>query len=202
MVFLEKILDTKLLIMRIISGNFKGKKIFLPTSVKTRPLKDMVKESIFNLILHSKKIDIKIINSNILDLFSGSGSFGLECVSRGAKKVIFVENYFDTLKILKKNINALKSLDACEIIEKNCFSFLEKNLKLNIKFDLIFLDPPYKEKKINILLEKIKDLKILKNNGIIIIHRHKKDRMKITEKFKVLDERDYGISKIFIGNFY
>ena len=188
--------------MRIISGNFKGKKIFFPSSIKTRPLKDMVKESIFNLILHSKKINLKITNSNILDLFSGSGSFGLECISRGAKKVIFVENYFETLKVLKKNIYTLKSQEYCEIIEKDCFSFLDKSLKFDIKFELIFIDPPYKEKKINILLEKIKDNKILKNNGVLIIHRHKKDSVKITEKFQVFDERNYGISKIFFGNFY
>ncbi len=71
-----------------------------------------------------------------------------------------------------------------------------------MKFELIFIDPPYKEKKINILLEKIKDNKILKKNGVLIIHRHKKDSVKITEKFQVFDERNYGISKIFFGNFY
>jgi len=84
--------------MRIISGNFKGKKISLPDDKHTRPLRDMVKESIFNLIEHSNKINSKINDSIILDLFSGSGSFGLECISRGAKKVIFIENYFETLK--------------------------------------------------------------------------------------------------------
>ena len=188
--------------MRIIGGKYKGKKIFLPKDKETRPLRDMVKESIFNLLRHSNKINLNITNSNILDLFSGSGSFGLECISRGAKKVIFVENYFETLKVLKKNINALKSQDKCEIIEKDCFGFLDKNLKFDIKFELIFIDPPYKEAKINILLEKIKDNKILKNNGVLIIHRHKKDSVKITEKFQVFDERDYGISKIFFGNFY
>ena len=88
--------------MRIISGNFKGKKIIFPKNKKTRPLRDIVKESIFNLIENSNKFNIKIQNSNILDLFSGSGSFGLECISRGAKKVTFVENNFDTLMVLKK----------------------------------------------------------------------------------------------------
>ena len=94
--------------MRIISGNFKGKKIFLPPDRNTRPLRDMVKESIFNLIQHSNKIDIKINHSNILDLFSGTGSFGLECLSRGAKNVIFVENYSQILKILKKKYQITK----------------------------------------------------------------------------------------------
>ena len=79
--------------MRIISGKFKGKKINLPIDKKTRPLRDLVKESLFNVIEHSNKININIKNSVILDLFSGSGSFGLEALSRGAKKCLFVENY-------------------------------------------------------------------------------------------------------------
>ncbi len=77
--------------MRIIGGNYKGKKLFLPNDRKTRPLKDLVKESIFNLIQHSNKINLKIENSIVLDLFAGIGSFGIECLSRGAKKVIFLK---------------------------------------------------------------------------------------------------------------
>ena len=79
--------------MRIISGIFKGKKILQPKDQKTRPLKDLTKESIFNIIEHSKKFKVELKNSIILDLFSGTGSFGIECLSRNAKKVIFVENY-------------------------------------------------------------------------------------------------------------
>ena len=79
--------------MRIIGGNYRGKKIDLPIDKMTRPLRDMVKESVFNLIEHSNKFKIEIQNSKILDLFAGSGSFGLECISRGAKKVVFLENY-------------------------------------------------------------------------------------------------------------
>ena len=77
--------------MRIISGNFKGKKILSPKDNLTRPLKDLVKESIFNIINHSNKFKIKIEGSVILDLFSGSGSFGIECISREAKKVILLK---------------------------------------------------------------------------------------------------------------
>ena len=78
--------------MRIISGKYKGKKIFQPTDEATRPLKDLTKESIFNIIQHSNLIRNKIENSNILDLFSGVGSFGLESISRGASNIIFYEN--------------------------------------------------------------------------------------------------------------
>ena len=86
--------------MRIISGIFKGKKILDPKDIKTRPLKDLTKESIFNIINHSKKFNINLKESVILDLFSGVGSFGIECLSREAQKVIFVENYNGVLPIL------------------------------------------------------------------------------------------------------
>ena len=88
--------------MRIIGGKNKGKKIYLPSNKNTRPLRDLVKESIFNLIEHSNKFNTSILNSKVLDLFSGTGSFGLECLSRGAKFITFVENYPYALNILKK----------------------------------------------------------------------------------------------------
>ena len=88
--------------MRIISGLFKGKKILEPKDNKTRPLKDLTKESIFNIIRHSNKFEISLTNSYILDLFSGVGSFGIECLSRGVKKVIFIENYIGVTPLLKK----------------------------------------------------------------------------------------------------
>ena len=77
--------------MRIISGIAKGKKLLTPTDKKTRPLKDMVREAIFNIIKHSNLIDLEIDQCKILDLFSGVGSFGLEAISRGAKEVVFFE---------------------------------------------------------------------------------------------------------------
>lgn len=186
--------------MRIIAGNFKGKKIFYPEDKETRPLRDMVKESIFNLIENSNKYNLKIDSSNILDLFSGSGSFGLECMSRGAKKVFFFENYPQTLKVLKKNILELKLSEKCKIFEKNCLNFNEYENITDEKFDIIFIDPPYKEKNINLLIERILNKEILNDNGIIIIHRHKKDDVIISGRFKTLDTRLYGISKIVIGH--
>ena len=113
--------------MRIIGGKNKGKKIILPVDKNTRPLRDMVKESIFNLIEHSNKFNISISNSVVLDLFSGSGSFGLECLSRGAKFITFVENYVHALGILKKNISMMNAMPFSEIIENNCFECLKQN---------------------------------------------------------------------------
>ena len=186
--------------MRIIGGNYRGKKITLPEDKKTRPLKDIVKESIFNLIEHSNKFKIEIKNSLVLDLFAGSGSFGLECISRGAKKVVFIENYSKILNILKRNINSINATKNTNIIEKNCFDYLLENNQFQKKFNLIFLDPPYKEKRINVLIDKIKENEFLKDDGIIIVHRHKKNNLIISKKIDILDERIYGISKITIAN--
>ena len=182
--------------MRIISGLFKGKKILSPIDLQTRPLKDLVKESIFNIINHSPKLLINIQNSTILDLFSGVGSFGLECLSRGSEHVTFFENYDGVLPILKKNLTSLKLNKNYEILESDVYS---DNIlsNLNSKFDIIFLDPPFRNKELNKLLLKLKNFEVLNKNGIIIIHRHKDENDNFSENFKVVEEKKYGISKIF-----
>ena len=185
--------------MRIISGNFKGKKILLPKDKLTRPLKDLTKESIFNILKHSKLLNIELESSNVLDLFSGVGSFGLECLSRGAKNVTFMESYTDVLSVLKKNINNLNQQNQTKVIEKDIFA--ENTLKLlNDKFDIIFMDPPYKEKKLFFLLNVITELELLNNGGVIIIHRHKKEEDDLPKEFNLILEKNYGISKIIFGN--
>ena len=186
--------------MRIISGTFRGKKILEPKDDKTRPLKDLTKESIFNIINHSKKFKINLENSNILDLFSGVGSFGIECLSRRAKKVIFIENYNGVLPILKKNLANLKLINNYHIIEKDIY---DKKLffKQENKFDIIFLDPPFKDKNLDQILLNIKDNKILDKNGIIIVHRHKSEEDILPKNFKIIEKKKYGISKIiFLSN--
>ena len=182
--------------MRIISGSFRGKKIYQPMNDKTRPLKDLVKESIFNIINHSKKFKIDLENANILDMFSGVGSFGIECLSRGVQEVVFVENYQGVIPILKKNLLNLKSVDNYKIIEKDIYNN-NKIINFNIQFDLIFLDPPFKDKNLSIIFRKIKNENLLKENGIIILHRHKDEKDIFLEDFNIIEEKKYGISRIF-----
>ena len=186
--------------MRIISGKLKGKKILLPKDRLTRPLRDLVKESIFNLLKHSNKFNLSILNTKVLDLFSGSGSFGFEIISRGAEKVTFVENYLPAYEILSKNITNLKCEDSSELLNDNCFNYIERLNKKEFKFDLIFLDPPFKENKINSLIESIKKKELLNIDGIIILHRHKKDDVILTKHLNIIEQRSYGISKIIFGN--
>ena len=181
--------------MRIISGSFKGKKFLEPKDKQTRPLKDLTKESIFNVITHSNKFKIDFNNSTILDLFSGIGSFGLECLSRGAKKVFFIENYEPVIKILEDNIKNIAKDKDCEILKIDFFNFI-KNNSFKEDIDLIFLDPPFKNESTLEMFEAIYKKNILKKNGLIIIHRHKKSKEIISEKFREIENRTYGISNI------
>ena len=182
--------------MRIIAGELKGKKLLIPLDKSTRPLKDMVRESIFNILDHSSKVSAKINNSKVLDLFSGTGSFGIECLSRGAKNVIFFENYINSLKILKQNILKLKLENKCNIYNFSAYDLENSNFETEI-FDIIFLDPPFRYKEIKNLIDQIKKIRIANFNTLLIIHRNKKSVDKISQFLNVLEEKNYGLSKIF-----
>ena len=134
--------------MRIISGKLKGYTLHLPVDDKTRPLKDMARESIFNLLSHSNKISVQLKNSNVLDLYAGTGSFGLECLSREAAGVFFVENEKSAFEILKKNIHKLKMEKRTKVSLNGVFEELEKLKKKALRFDLIFCDPPFKNTEV------------------------------------------------------
>ena len=186
--------------MRIISGYLRGRNISQPKNFLTRPLKDLTKESVFNILKHSNLFTVNLEKSEILDLFSGVGSFGLECISRGAKNITFCENYPEAIKILKKNIINLDCKEKTKIITENIFNIKNISYFKNKKFEVIFLDPPYKEKNLTNLLDDIISLKLLKKNGVIIIHRHKKEEETYPKKFKILNIKKYGISKIIFGS--
>tara|TARA_B100001123_G_C15268099_1_gene1009224 strand:+ start:475 stop:1041 length:567 start_codon:yes stop_codon:yes gene_type:complete len=186
--------------MRIIAGKHKGTTLYLPVNKITRPLKDRVRESIFNLLTHSNQINFKFKNSNILDLYAGSGSFGLECLSRNAKKVSFVEKEKDAIEILKKNIKKIKVKNV-DVFFDDIFSLVKKGNIFNSKFDLIFCDPPFKFLDLDILIQKISNNDLLQKKGILVLHRNKNTKEKLPLYFKTIDERIYGISKITFGKF-
>ena len=167
--------------MRIIAAKFKGTSIYGSKDKKIRPLKDMVRESIFNFLAHSNKISFQIQHANVLDLYSGTGSFGLECLSRGAAESIFIEREKEAVKILEKNIQKLMVKDVTKIISDDVFDVIKKydnafsNKLPDIKLDLIFCDPPFKDTIINDLIKLIISKNILKKNGIIDIKTLKKN---------------------------
>ena len=185
--------------MRIIGGKFKNKKLLFPKNLKTRPLKDSVRENIFNILNHSNKIGINIKDSSILDLYAGTGSFGLECLSREASKVVFVENDQDALKDLKKNIKNLNSINNTILITKDVLEFTKSSAvdEYKEKFNIIFLDPPYKNKEFLELIKIIKIDKLYNDKHLIIIHREIRSEDKIENFINVIEKRVYGRSEIF-----
>ena len=185
--------------MRIIAGKLKGFSLNMPKNKNTRPLKDRVRESIFNLLNHSSKILLKLEQSNVLDLYSGVGSFGLECISREAGKVCFIEKRKDVVQILEKNIEKLKVKNKTKIFLDDIFELFNKDNIFESKFDLIFCDPPFKDTNIKKLIELIFYKNLLKKNGLIILHRNKATKEKLPDCFKIIEERIYGISKITFG---
>ena len=185
--------------MRIISGKLKGKSIAFVKTATTRPLKDSVKENIFNVIAHSNLININLKDSNILDLYSGIGSFGLECISRGAKKVTFVELNKNVAEILSKNLLNLSIIHKAKVITKKVIDFL--NEKQSKKFDIFFLDPPFSDNDFMEELKLIKKMKIYKNNHVVIIHREKRSLDNFTKLLEPLIIKEYGRSKIIFSKF-
>lgn len=185
--------------MRIISGNLKGKKLLFIRSSKTRPLKDSVKENIFNILIHSKILKVSVERSRILDLYSGIGSFGLECISRDAKKVTFIEHDPNAIKILKKNLDTLPISGQAELIQNKLenVDFLDKHKKFNI----FFFDPPYMMSNFTESLKFIKNKCIHENDHIVVIHREKKREEILDQHLKQIIEKKYGRSKIIFGMF-
>ena len=185
--------------MRVISGSLKGRLIDFLKNDKTRPLKDNVKENIFNIIKHSRLINLNIENSKVLDLYSGIGSFGIECVSRGAKKVTFIERDINALKILKRNLTTLTILNKTKIYSNDIENILIK--KKDKKFNIFFFDPPFKDLKFMNNIKLIKENKLFQNEHIVIIHRERKTVDNFENFLRIIETKNYGRSKIIFGLF-
>lgn len=172
--------------MRIISGFYKGKKIDGFDINGTRPTKDRVKESLMAMI------QSKIRNSVVLDLFAGSGSLGIEALSNGADICYFIDNSKDIVNILKKNLIGINN---SVLITKDYKDVLTEFKYKNIKFDIIFLDPPYHLNILNNSIKMIEDYKLLNKNGIIVCEFEEEVPYSI---YNVIKEKKYGKTNIII----
>lgn len=182
--------------MRVISGKARGTKLSSIESLSTRPTLDRVKESLFNII----QSDLK--GAVVLDLFAGSGQLGIEALSRGADKAYLCDINRDAAKMIKQNLEKTKLKDKAVVINEDYKKAL-RTLNTNEKFDIIFIDPPYKE---DIAVDSIIDIiheSRLKENGIMIIETDEIERdlreINKIENIKIIDQRKYGrASLIFI----
>lgn len=179
--------------LRIIAGKYRSIKLKQPPINITRSTTDRVRESIFNIIQND------IENSIVLDGFSGSGAMALESISRGSSKAICIEKNKKAFDIIVENVTKLK-INNVDVFNTDFISYLTN--KKNIQFDLIFLDPPYKE--INLLTESLKLIKeknLLKKYGKIIIETSLDTIIKLPYGLMISNERIYGQTKIsFVVN--
>ncbi len=171
--------------MRVISGKYKGKLLDGFDLEGTRPTKDRVKESVFGSIQN------KVKNSIFLDLFAGSGSIGIEALSNGSSKCYFVENG-DILKILNNN---LKGIDNSIVVNKDYLYALDFFKNKNIKFDIIYIDPPYHLGLMNRAIKYIEDNNLLNEDGIIICEYEEESPMC---NYQLIKEKRFGKTNIKI----
>jgi 16S rRNA (guanine966-N2)-methyltransferase len=165
--------------MRIISGKFKGRLINVPDSKFIRPMTDRVRETLFNLL--NNRIDFNGIK--VLDIYSGSGALGLECLSRGAKEVHFIENNFSIYKNLRKNLELLNTEDYVKVFKTDALKFADSFSDLN--YDLILADPPFFKDDIYKVVDRILANKYLSEDGIMIIERSVQTKNKDIENFGI-----------------
>jgi len=168
--------------MRVISGTARGTKLKTIENYNTRPTLDRIKETLFNMI------SVDICDSEFLDLFSGSGSIGIEALSRGAKKVVLVENNRECLGVIRENIDKTKLNENAVIKQKDVIDYLTETTD---KFDIIFLDPPYSKGYNDKVLKIIDERKILKESGFIVVERDSSDEIDEKYNFNVYKEKKF-----------
>jgi 16S rRNA (guanine966-N2)-methyltransferase len=176
--------------MRIIAGQWKGLKLEGGKNIEVRPLTDRIKESVFGILGDS------VIDANMLDLFAGSGSFGIEALSRGAAQITFCEKIPAVANQIKKNLIKTKcEEEKYQIVISDVFKILPHLFNRNLIFDIIFVDPPFRDQINQSFLTSLSEFNLLKRKGILIYRHHKKEL--VEEKndfFEVYRSKKYGDS--------
>lgn len=175
--------------MRIISGYLRGSKLFTLEGLNTRPTLDRVKEALFS------KIHYDLEDATVLDLFSGSGALALESVSRGAKKAYLCDSSREAIKIIKQNIDKTRTYEKTIVLNCDYKKALEKFTKEKIKFDFVFLDPPYLSDYAEDAAKIILDNDLLSENGLIILETDNKEKVTQNlerELIKINEVKKYG----------
>ncbi|WGN89407.1 16S rRNA (guanine(966)-N(2))-methyltransferase RsmD [Ligilactobacillus faecis] len=177
--------------MRIVAGDYGGRRLKAVPGMKTRPTTDKVKEAMFNII--GPYFD----GGEVLDLFAGSGGLSIEAVSRGAKKATLIDRQYQAIKTIKENIAVTKETERFEVLKGDANKMVLKLAKAKRSFDYIFLDPPYKEQQIIELMQKLSDLALLNADALIICETDQ--QAKLPEElpdFTFIKQADYGITEL------
>jgi len=172
--------------MKIISGSLKGKKLYSIPGISTRPTAARVRESIFNICSPI------IQNTVVLDLFAGTGAFGIEAMSRGADTAVFIDVSIQAINTIKKNISACKLQSKTRLIKWNILKNLNCLETIQKKINLVFMDPPYNTKAIIPTLNNLQQSGVLNKSATIIIeHAVSESELEIPRPFELSDQRKY-----------
>lgn len=172
--------------MRVTAGKFRGKPLKENKFEHIRPTADMVKQAIFN------KLQFSLQKSTVLDLCCGTGALGIEALSRGAKEVVFVDKDIRSISLTQENLKSLRA--DCLVIKGDALKVLQRFE--NKKFDIILFDPPYKSGLYLPVVNKIAELKLLSEEGVLVVEHAKEDSYIWNDNLQLLDEKIYGIKKV------
>ena len=176
--------------MRIIGGLYRHRNIDFPLNAKTRPTKDMVRQGIFNAIAPD------INGKTVLDLFAGSGAMGIEAISRGASKAIFIDHDYEAISCIKKNLSSL-NITAFEVYRMEAQKALDFFASKQYVFDVVFLDPPYAENLFVLIIGRLINEGLLAQNGIIVLE-NQKPIIPDAIPFRKIKTYHYGITDVTI----
>lgn len=171
--------------MKIISGKYKGRVLEGFDIAGTRPTMDRVKESVFAMI------QTWLEDATVLDLFAGSGNLGIEALSEGAQEIYLVDKNKKACQVIKRNINKI-GIEASDIFCGDYKSALKKYQEQSIKFDIIFLDPPYQTDLVKKSMEVIEKYELLSKNGIIVAESNTLDKIIYSDKLEIVKSKKYG----------
>jgi len=183
--------------MRVIGGKFKGLKLMPPNDLGIRPTSDRLKEALFS-ILESKKYNINIHNSSVIDICSGTGALGIEALSRGAKEVCFIDKDIKSIRIIQKNTSKLNINHEDKIFIKIIKDEVTKALqKIDSIYDIVLIDPPYNTNIINETLQDLKNYNLIKTHSYIFAESSNAEIFDFNG-YEILDTKKYGKSKLTI----
>ncbi|MEX1035450.1 MAG: 16S rRNA (guanine(966)-N(2))-methyltransferase RsmD [Sneathiella sp.] len=182
--------------MRIVGGEFRGKKLLLPEDKRVRPTSDRTREALFNILGHDRDMRSEHgplpVGARVLDLFAGTGALGLEALSRGAAHVSFLDNHPDSVKLIEANVRNMNLSRCADILRRDASA----PGNAGEPYDLILMDPPYGTDLALPSLLALKEGNWLNPGAIVVIELGVKDSMNLPDSFQLLKDRTYGAARL------
>jgi 16S rRNA (guanine966-N2)-methyltransferase len=173
--------------MRVIAGSSKGRRLLTPRDASLRPTSDRVKESMFNIL------GVEVEGNTVLDLFAGTGNLGIEAVSRGAERVVFVEKDREAVKLIEKNLSLCKMEDQSEVLHKDVGQAMGYLNRRGERFGLVLMDPPYEKGLIQRTLNQLEADKIYRGDSVLVIEHIRREPLPdLSRSWTLIRQRKIG----------